>query len=202
MSRRALAAGDLERTQLKRSPKRASGGDGVVGGGPGARLLGSPKAIRRTLNGRTSRCLQYLVGSLGEACRAAHDVPHVAEAEVSTWMKQGEQRSRPRPAGSLLVDELSREGYPLLPATGTRVSALNRAGVRRLGESADETGWRSNTQLGEVSGRQPGSSTRTHRISEVCCWLWRQPNFTEPLIGVVVCVVACGACLVRALGRG
>lgn len=30
VSRRALAAGDLERTQQKRSPKRASGGGGRV----------------------------------------------------------------------------------------------------------------------------------------------------------------------------
>lgn len=67
VSRRALAAGDLERPQQKRSPKRESGGDGVAGGGPGARLLGCQKAIRRTVDGRTSRCLHDPLGWLGEA---------------------------------------------------------------------------------------------------------------------------------------
>jgi hypothetical protein len=82
VSRRALAAGDLERQQQKRSSKRVSGGDSVVGGGPGARLLGSQTAIRHVMNGRTS-CGLHPLGSAGHALSDGQKASLVAEAEVS-----------------------------------------------------------------------------------------------------------------------
>ena len=63
VSRGALAAGDLERPQQKRSPKRVSGGDDVVEGGPSAGLLGYMMAIRHFRWSRTTHRVHLLFDS-------------------------------------------------------------------------------------------------------------------------------------------
>lgn len=87
-----MAAGDLERRQQKRSPKRASGGDGEVEGGPGARLLG--------LRGRLDTLgtvaplnvsMMLSAGPEGDV-EDGQQASHAAEAVVLAWMQRCHQR--------------------------------------------------------------------------------------------------------------
>lgn len=92
VSRGALAAGDLERRQQKRSPKRASGGDGVVEGGPGARLLGSRGRLDTFGTVAPLNVSTILSARPEEDAGDAQPVSHAAEAVVSPWMKRCHQR--------------------------------------------------------------------------------------------------------------